>query len=83
MCIGGAFTLIDLYSQRSAVARYISGWSVEQTLSWLQLFGAVKVYQPTEADHPLFHFRSFVGLSCPFFDDHLIFTVPTSGWFYS
>jgi hypothetical protein len=68
----GTFFLIDLYSQRLAVASFVSGWSVEQILMWLQQFGAIRAYQPTEADYPLYHFRSFVGLTCPFyFDDQL------------
>ncbi len=78
------FTVVDLYSQRQAVASYVLGRSVEDVLDWLGHYGSIREYQPTSPDRPHYLFRSFAGLTCWFcFDDNLNLTVPTSGWFYS
>jgi hypothetical protein len=41
MTCGHAFTLIDLYSQRDAVNRYVRGWSRDDILAWLAQYGLV------------------------------------------
>ena len=35
------FVLIDLYSQRQAVNRYVEGWSKEDILAWMGQYGLV------------------------------------------
>ncbi len=78
------FFLIDLYSQRYAVTRYVLGWSIEAVLEWVGHYGAINASQPAWAERPLSAFRSFVGLTCPFhFDDMLNLLVLTNGWFFS
>ncbi len=78
------FTLIDLYSQRYAVTKYVAGWSIEAVLKWVGHYGSINASQPAWADRPIYFFRSFVGLTCPFhFDDNLNLIVLTNGWFFS
>jgi hypothetical protein len=77
------FILVDLYSQRHAVVRYVLGWSIEAVLQWVGCYGYVSMAQPLSSDRPIYFFRSFAGLTCPFcFDDNRNLTVLTSGWFY-
>ncbi|MEO8608694.1 MAG: hypothetical protein ABI690_12465 [Chloroflexota bacterium] len=45
------FTLIDLYSQRKAVNRYVRGWSRDAVLSWLTQYGVVTEH-PFHRDVP-------------------------------
>jgi hypothetical protein len=42
------FTLIDLYTQREIVNRYIAGWSRDIILEWLSQYGIVTetAYRP-------------------------------------
>jgi hypothetical protein len=35
------FVLIDLFSQRAAINRYVDGWSKEAILAWMSQYGSV------------------------------------------
>jgi hypothetical protein len=51
------FVLIDLYSQREAILRYVEGWSKQAVLAWMCQYGLItKPYTPNEwfQDHYLF-----------------------------
>jgi hypothetical protein len=54
------FVLIDLYSQRHSVQKFVLGWSIEEIIDWLTCFGEVYVFD----DQPYgkrYSFRSTCG----------------------
>jgi hypothetical protein len=50
------FTLIDLYSQRQAVNRYVRGWSRDEILAWLNQHGTVTEHW----SHPAITYKQYV-----------------------
>ena len=72
--------LIDLYTQRQAVELFVSGWTREHCITWLEIFGEV---QRPYADYAegIHYFISIAGLRAYFqFDEYGKFFVNTSGW---
>ena len=55
------FLLVDLYSQREAVAQHVRGWSVSSVLDWMGQFGTIEAV-PTYDDDGLYVFRSKWGM---------------------
>ena len=50
------FVLIDLYSQRKAVNRYVRGWSRDEILAWLNQHGTVT----ERSSHPAIPYKQYV-----------------------
>jgi hypothetical protein len=74
------FALVDLYSQRQEVADYVTGWSLDNVINWLESYGIVQ--RPnTVSGRDVFLFRSLAGLETYFYfseDNRLV--VFDSGW---
>jgi len=76
------FQLIDLFSQREAVLKLVSGWSREAVLDWLNRFGTVTAL--TVADPNAYRFCSVVGLTTVIrFDEADRLDILTHGGYYS
>lgn len=57
------FVLIDLYSQREAVLRYVRDWSKEEIFAWLRQHGMVTEIPLSEM--PPWQQYCFESFSCP------------------
>jgi hypothetical protein len=73
-------TLVNLYSQREAVAKYLKGWDVPAALDWMRQHGTV--FEPSEASSArVYVFESKTGLKAPFsFTENGDLEVFDSGW---
>lgn len=58
-------TLIDLYSQRDAIATYVKDWPIEKVLEWMKQYGTVTKIDMEEDDRA-YSFRSKSGETSPF-----------------
>jgi hypothetical protein len=73
------FVLIDLYSQRKAVSRYVEGWSKAKILTWLGQYGEVQSLLGMQ-----YIFWSNIDRSRTVFgfDENDSLLIATSGWYY-
>jgi hypothetical protein len=56
------FILVDLQSQRAAVAEYVRGWDMAQVLAWMRQYG--EVIEPDQSNHTeIYCFKSASGQS--------------------
>ncbi len=62
--------LVDLYSQREAVAQHVKGWDINKILDWMKQYGKVeKISSPD--DDKRFAFHSIQGEQAAFrFDEN-------------
>ncbi len=74
------FTLVNLYSQREAVADYVARWEVERILEWMRNYGIVSepnINSPVQ----VYTFESKAGFKDAFrFTSDNRLEVVNSGW---
>lgn len=61
------FVVIDLFSQRHAVNRFLRDVSLDDRLAWLSRFGTLDVFKPTPESVTAYRFETPVGFSTTFF----------------
>lgn len=59
------FPLVDLYSQREAVAQHVKGWDITRILEWMSQYGTVEKVSSSYDDRA-YVFRSIHGEHTPF-----------------
>ncbi len=74
------FTLVNLYSQREAVANYVAGWEIERIIEWMRNYGRVSEPQFGSTTQ-MYTFESKAGFKDAFrFTSDNSLEVVNSGW---